>query len=202
MSCGMKTSLTSGNLRGCELRSLRRDVDSRRAGPSRSPGRRSARQAQVEHRVHQPPDWKYAVRCGSSVRRRAPHALHVLVAAGPVAFSSGSPARTRCAGRSCWCRSTRSPASRRCSRRSCPDPPAATTSRISSSTRCTSCDVTSSRVPDGALRLITNWPASVRGKNATPEQRVQQQARRETRRATSPKHGRRPRRVRCPPARL
>ena len=43
-----------------------------------------------------------------------------------------------------------------------------TIDRISASTFATSCALTSIRVPDGDFMLITNWPASVRGKNATP----------------------------------
>ena len=43
-----------------------------------------------------------------------------------------------------------------------------TTRLTSASTRFTSAVVTSIRLPDGALTFITNWPASVRGKNATP----------------------------------
>src|SRR5262249_32880661 len=43
-----------------------------------------------------------------------------------------------------------------------------TISRTSASTRATSCEATSMRVPDGDFMLMTNWPASVRGKKATP----------------------------------
>src|SRR5215469_10765998 len=43
-----------------------------------------------------------------------------------------------------------------------------TTRRIRFSTRATSSSVTEILVPLGALRLITNWPASVRGKNDRP----------------------------------
>src|ERR1051326_6368582 len=43
-----------------------------------------------------------------------------------------------------------------------------TTARITPSTLATSFSVTARRVPVGALRLITNWPASVRGKKESP----------------------------------
>ena len=43
----------------------------------------------------------------------------------------------------------------------------ATISRMSASTLRTCSSVTSNRVPDCAFRLIMNWLASVRGKNAT-----------------------------------
>ena len=42
--------------------------------------------------------------------------------------------------------------------------------------RLTSCSVNSSRVPEGAFRLITNCPGSVRGKYATPDQRIEGKA--------------------------
>ena len=45
-----------------------------------------------------------------------------------------------------------------------------------SSSFAASSSVASSLVPDGALKLMTNWPASVRGKNDSPKQRKQQQA--------------------------
>ena len=40
--------------------------------------------------------------------------------------------------------------------------------RVNAVTFATSFSVIASRVPEGALRLMTNWPASVRGKNDTP----------------------------------
>ncbi len=43
-----------------------------------------------------------------------------------------------------------------------------TTRRISASSCLISFSVSSSRVPDGALTRITNWPESVMGKNAIP----------------------------------
>src|SRR5258708_9103414 len=42
------------------------------------------------------------------------------------------------------------------------------TSRIKASTRATSPSVTVMREPEGALRLMVNMPASVRGKNERP----------------------------------
>ena len=82
---------------------------------------------------------------------------------------SAPPARSPCAGRRCWCRSTRSRAARRCwttinSRSLRIDD---LRERVAS-TRGTSADVTSMRVPDGDFMFMTNWPASVRGKKATP----------------------------------
>ena len=44
----------------------------------------------------------------------------------------------------------------------------ATTSRMSASTCLMYWLVNSRRVPVGALRLITNWPGSVRGKKPSP----------------------------------
>ena len=54
--------------------------------------------------------------------------------------------------------------------------------RIRSSTLATYCSVTSMRVPVGAFTLMVNWPASVRGKKATPSNGIDPEAQHETRR--------------------
>ena len=171
----MKTSLTprisrtrsaicdAVSVAGVQVRSAHLHVDGRR-------------QTQVQHRVRQTAGLEVRAQLRHLRSISSAHAVHVLVAARAVTFLRDSPARKPCAARSCWCRSTRSPASRRCSTGSRRDPLRATNLRISSSTLATSSSVTSSRVPDCALRLITNWPASVRGKNAICKLRVKQQA--------------------------
>ena len=52
----------------------------------------------------------------------------------------------------------------------------ATVRLIRSSTLATYCSVTSMRVPVGALRLMVNCPASVRGKKGQPQQGINAEA--------------------------
>ena len=154
----------------------RRQVAARPGSPGQvgaaSPARRWARAC----RCSEPrPPWirsgrKSAVR-DTARRNRLLDAIHVFVAADRVIVVQLRPGWWPCRSRQLVVysdeKSVTTPILETIIWKSC----GSTIVRIRSSTLATYCSVSSMREPVGAFRLIVNWPASVRGKKATPEQR-------------------------------